>query len=216
MKLERITLPPSITGGAALTTTVVSVADAATNIFGDATFDSTKLTRDISAAYYAAEEYCERAFLTQTWKLTLDYFPKIDRVNPDGAIFLPRGKVQSIRTAQYIDENGDTQTLSDYTLDDTGDPGRLVPTSNGWPSTKSYTPNVVTITYDVGYGTTLPDDKNDIIDAVILALGDLYELRQDMSPAEVYKTGLYKHLLHHYKIYFDFYTHNVNALSNYA
>ncbi len=56
----------------------------------------------------AAERYVEsvkgRQFITATWRLDLPGFP--------ACIALPRPPAQSVSSIQYIDQNGDTQTLA--------------------------------------------------------------------------------------------------------
>lgn len=213
MKKERTVLPPAFSGGSALTSSFISVANAAKQVFGDATYDSDKLTRDISAVYYAGERYCERAIFSQTWKLYLDDFPTVgSRINPYGSIYLPMGKCIAVSEIAYTDEDGNGQTLTvgdDYTLDTGGDQyGVISPVSSGWPSVSDYVRNSVIVTFDVGYGTSLPDDKNDFLDACLLALGDLYEARQERTPIQLFNSGIYDQLIGKYKIYFDFDLYN--------
>lgn len=200
MRLERTTAPA---------TDFISVAEAAFNVAGDATFDATKLARDIKAAIKAAEEYCERAFINQVWTITLDKFPSVTKRNPFAAIYIPKGKLQSLASNQitYLDTDGVAQTLdkdTDFFVQNTGDTAMLVPSVDGWPSTYVSRPNVVTIVATVGYGTSLPDDMADIKDACLLKIGDLYEMRQINVPVKMYNTMSWEMLLNPYKIFFDF------------
>jgi uncharacterized phiE125 gp8 family phage protein len=200
MKTQRTIAPAS---------QIITVAEAAKQVFGDVTYDSVKLTRDIIASTKLAEDYCERSFLTQTWEMKLDDFPDVNRHNPKGAIHIPRGKVQSITSFGYYDLDGALITLAagtDYYLDDVGEVSRLVPTSalNGWPTVDEFLPNAVSIVWVSGYADTLPADKEDIVSACMVMIGDLYEFRQDHSTVQVYKTKIFETLLNDYKIYFDF------------
>ena len=186
----------------------VSVADAATQVFGDATYDSTKLTRDIAAARLRAEQYCGIGFINQTWTVTLDGFPSVTTKNPRGIIYLP-GKVQSLTSLRYEDSNGDTQTLiedTDFTLDNSGLQGRLLPVSgNSWPNTTDYELGTVTIVYVTGFGADLSGVQyQSIIDAILLDVGTLYEVRQTVGPNNLYHNSVYQMLLHPFRDYFDY------------
>lgn len=200
MKTERTVAPA---------TQIITVAEAAKQVFGDATYDNDKLTRDIIASTKLAEDYCERSFINQTWQMNLEDFPSVNRYNPKGAIHIPRGKVQSITSFKYYDIDGTEQTLeadTDYYLDSIGEVSRLVPTStlSGWPSVEDYRPNAITIVWVSGYGASLPADKEDIVSACMVKIGDLYELRQSHSAVQIYNTKIFESLLNDYKIYFDF------------
>lgn len=62
----------------------------------------------LSSLIKSAREYCEnlqgRAYITQTWELTLDEFP-------DGSIYLPKGELQSVNSFKFIDFKGAENTL---------------------------------------------------------------------------------------------------------
>jgi uncharacterized phiE125 gp8 family phage protein len=95
-----------------------------------------------------AEQYTERAFVTQTWELSLDAFPR------RGWIEIPKGTLQSVTSVTYTDENGAGQTLatSVYDVDTRRDPGRIMLAENeSWPTT-DYQPNAVVIKFVCGYG----------------------------------------------------------------
>lgn len=107
----------------------------------------------ISAAREAMEVWCKRAWITQTWKLTLDRFPTWE-------IAVPRPPLQSVTTIQYVDDNGTTQTLdaSAYLVALNRKPGRITPAYNTvWPVARNVT-EAVTVTYVAGYG----DDPSDV------------------------------------------------------
>lgn len=170
--------------------------------------DAAKITRDISAARRLAENFTERAFINQSWTLTLDRFPSKTLRNPKQTIFLPKGKTQSITSFTYQDSDDDTITLvsgTDYYLENIGDVARLIPVEY-WPETFDKL-GTVTIVYVAGYGTSLTSEYNDIIDSIILWATDLYETRQmqvEASGRANYKNEAFEMLLHPYKIYFDF------------
>lgn len=99
----------------------------------------------IAAARVRCEAIQRRAYLTQTWELTLDAFPC------DG-IVLPRPPLQSVTSITYTDSDGVVQTLDEalYQVDTDSEPGRVYPAYDTyWPSTRSV-PNAVRIRYVAG------------------------------------------------------------------
>lgn len=131
------------------------------------------LVAKLAAARGIVEEYTRRALITQTWELTLEAFPC------SGVIDLPRPPLIAVSSIQYVDENGDTQTLdtSLYTVDTST--GRIARTYGAsWPSTNPQQPAAVTVTYTAGYGGTGASVPAPICAAILLALGDLWERRE--------------------------------------
>ena len=62
---------------------------------------------------------------------------------------------------QYVDDAGDTQTLSTslYQVDTKSQPGRIIPAyGESWPTVRSDTLNAVTVNFVAGYG----DDPEDV------------------------------------------------------
>lgn len=123
----------------------------------------------------AAREHCEAItgarFIHQTWELALDAFP-------DGAIELPGYPLSSVTSVEYLDENGDPQAVDAglLVLDTFKRPG-WVTCSEDWPATQD-TINAVRVTYVVGFGAAADAVPSDIVNAILLAAGDLYENRQ--------------------------------------
>lgn len=132
----------------------------------------------IPAAVNWAETFMDRAILTQTWELTLDEFPPWE-------IKLPKGILQSVIQIQYIDQNGNTQTLTGPTTSPAGTDyqelttrdygGRVKPQANGsWPGTKSHTYDAVTIRMTVGYDqVNVPPE---IMQGILYRAADYYEI----------------------------------------
>lgn len=101
----------------------------------------------IIAAREWAEQQTHRRLITQTWDWKLDEFP-------DSPAELPIVPLQSL-SVLYVDENGSAQTMSasDYSVDASSEPGRIVVGSDGWPTLSDETlVNAVTIRMVVGYG----------------------------------------------------------------
>lgn len=123
-----------------------------------------------------AEIESGRAFVTQTWKLYLDGFPKA--LDP---LYLPFPPCQSVSSVQYYDGDGTLQTLSGsaYFSALKGDSPRLVPVDS-WPSTQSRRPQAVIVTFVCGYGAAA-DVPADIKAAVKLILGSRWANRGDST-----------------------------------
>jgi uncharacterized phiE125 gp8 family phage protein len=119
----------------------------------DDTTHTRHLERAIAAGLADAERHTRRAFITQTWRLSLRQFQP--------RIYLPRPPLQSITSIQYVDPNGTTQTLNpslyQVTLD--ASPAYVEPAfSKSWPEIRSETVEPVIITYVAGFG----DDAENI------------------------------------------------------
>ncbi len=164
----------------------------------------------ISDLMIAARETCEiasggRAFLTQTWQLTIDAFPDTlglvrryatQQFPPNsyslesflirglsdigGPIYLPRPPLQSVASLKYIDTNGVLQTLDPalYVVDTNGEPGRIVPAYNTfWPSTRPIA-NAVQINFIAGYGAAPASVPRRMMTAMKFLVAHWYEHRE--------------------------------------
>lgn len=167
MRLERTTAPAS----EPLTTT-----EAELQLSISTGYDTANVSSKIEAARNEVEEWTDRALINQTWKMTLDQFPEV--------IYLPKGKVQSITSFQYVDTAGATQTLvanTDYYMTSTGEEARLIPVSS-WPSVHSTRKETVIVTWVSGYGASASNVPAWAKESMKAYLTMLYELRQDLIP----------------------------------
>ena len=126
----------------------------------------------IAAARAGVETYLRRRLITQTMRLTLNGFA--------ARVVIPIAPVQSISAITYVDDAGTTQTLasSEYTLVSSGLPNFIVPAYlKTWPTTRAHY-DTVTIDIVVGYGAASSDVPPDIIQAMYLLLGHIYEARE--------------------------------------
>ena len=129
----------------------------------------------IPAARERAETYTGRAWITQTWTLTLDRFPA-------WTIPLPRPPLVSVTSITYVDGDGDTQTLSSSlyrvsTNTGGGAPGRITPAyGEVWPTIRNLT-DAVTIVYVAGYGaaSSVPRAAKQ---AILLTVGNWFANRE--------------------------------------
>lgn len=132
------------------------------------------ITLLIKAATSFAEAYTWRAFITQTRKLTTDYWPS------SGVIKVPKPPLQSVTAITYIDTNGDTQTWSsdEYDVDIKTEPGRVVPAYGYlYPSARSDI-SAIEMTYKAGYGDDPVDVPEDIRHAIKLLISHYYDIRE--------------------------------------
>lgn len=142
----------------------------------DTSADDTLVDGYLQSARQLAEEWTGRAFVTQTWTMTLDTFP-----DSGCLIHVPLGRLQSITSIQYVDTNGDTQTLatSKYRVSTNSIRGRISEAyGESWPLTQGVT-EAVTIVFVAGYGNAKTDVPMPIRQAVALITSLLYEHRGD-------------------------------------
>lgn len=159
----------------------------------------------IAHARETAEHQCRRAFITQSWLLTLDKFPApsletssanwygpawgvgpgpLTMVKPDGKtqfeITIPLPPLQTIDSIKYYDHAGVFQTLdpSLYLVDDVSEPARVTPSyGTTWPTAQNRA-NAVEVRFTAGY-----DDMGELLPQgirawMLLRIGDLYENRE--------------------------------------
>jgi uncharacterized phiE125 gp8 family phage protein len=154
----------------------LSVDEAKSHLRVDHTTDDTYIESLIKAATTIAERFQNRQYITQTWKVTMDYFP------PNGyAIQLPIAPVSSITSITYTDSAGNAQTwsASEYQTDTTGALTRILPAYGyDYPTTQVDKLAAVVVTFVVGYGATSASVPDNIKHAIRLILGDLYNHRE--------------------------------------
>ncbi len=122
----------------------------------DVTSEDEDISASIAAARRAVERETGRALITQTWEGRLDGFPG------GMEIPLPYPPLQSVSSVQYVDTDGNLQTLAttEYTVDTTGVSGRIfLQWGKSWPWTRAE-PNAVRIQFKAGYGpaAAVPED----------------------------------------------------------
>ena len=121
------------------------------------------------------EAYQNRAFITQTVKLTLDEFPKV--------FVVPSPPLQSVSSITYIDTEGSTQTWSSdsYSVDTWSEPGRIVPAhGESYPSIRGDI-NSVAVIYIAGYGDVASSVPERVKSAIKLLGHHLYENREAVT-----------------------------------
>jgi len=167
--------------------------------------DDLLITGLITAARQYAEKRTNRAFFTQTWMRTMDFFPLYGRVEGSRApsqrdtwpygmwywdrvtIDLPHNRVQSVTSITYNDGTGTLQMLptTAYSVDVTSTPARIAPAQGMfWPILNDYIPGSVQITYvcgSYGDGVSVNTCPMTIVQAMLLLIGHWYEHREGVT-----------------------------------
>lgn len=149
----------------------VSLSEAKAHLRVTSTNEDSLINSLITAARMWAEDFTQRALITQTWEYKLDAF--VDEIE------IPLPTLQSVTSIQYVDTAGATITLAntEYTVDTAAERGLVrLAYDKSWPSTRTQA-NAVTIRFIAGYGgaASVPGT---IKAACLLMLGELYERRE--------------------------------------
>ena len=156
--------------------TPVTLAEAKAHLRIEHSLEDPLITSLLEAATEWSEDYQQKAYITQTWTLTLDRFPA-------GEIAVFRPPLQSVTTIKYDDVDNVNQTLaaSTYVVDTSSDQGGRIALAfnQSWPDTYNEIGSVV-VTFVAGYGA--PEDVSQQIKAAIkLLLSHWYEHRESVS-----------------------------------
>lgn len=131
----------------------------------------------VKAATAHVETTLGVSLTARTYRLTLDAF--------SDAIELPRGPVQEVTAVQYVDADGETQTVAtaDYTVDLVSSSPWVVRNSDAsWPTTLNAV-NAVTVEYTAGF-ETVPEDIKAAILLTIQHWNDVSQL-EDATKAAI-------------------------------
>ena len=136
-----------------------------------ATEDDSLITSLVKAARRTAERYTRRAFITQTWEISLDDQPSV--------IELPFGQIQSITSVKILkeDETSIKERSTNYSFT-TGDMARVwLRTGYTWTTT-TRRHDVMRIRFVCGYGDASTDVPEDIMEATKQIFTYYYENRE--------------------------------------
>jgi uncharacterized phiE125 gp8 family phage protein len=165
-----------VTGPAALPITEAEVWDHLR--VGDDPPDQADILRKIKAAVSSLDGkdgYLGRCLIHQTWRLTLDRFPR------DG-IRLPLLPVVSV-VVTYTDTDDTEQTLTGYHLK-AGDVGVILPGDEGMPKLGP-TYDGVMVDFVAGYGTEPDAVPEPIRQAICRAVSESYDNRETWTDGRV-------------------------------
>lgn len=162
--------------------------------------DDALLLRLIAAATNHVETVTGHSIVRQKKRLYLDKF--------QDAVFLPKGPVKSIEQMQYIDGDGNTQTVtaSIYSYNDADRYLRLA-YGQTWPDARSEA-NAVWVDYWAGYfnnGDSPIDVTADIPEAlkhaVLMLVAEYLRNREALNEMQTYKNMAFEHLIAPYREY---------------
>jgi uncharacterized phiE125 gp8 family phage protein len=129
-------------------------------------------TAFIAGLIKSARKYCEnlqhRAYITQTWEMSISNFPVAcnDALNDSktsAVIEIPMGNLKTVDSVTYTDSANVAHTLTentDYIVSVRGILGRISPPYNGyWPTSELAPLDPVVIRFTCGYGlaVTVPE-----------------------------------------------------------
>lgn len=157
----------------------VTTADAKTYLNVSTSLHDTLIANLVSASRILYEQLTSTAVITQTITQVWEYTPC------DAEFELSVNPPSGTPTVYYRDTNGTYQTWSstNYTLETVGAFWRIVKKSTAsWPTTGEF-PARWKITYSAGYASAaaVPED---VISAILLMTGFLYENREDIPIGE--------------------------------
>jgi hypothetical protein len=178
----------------------VSAAELKLHLRLDTDDDNQYLDGLILAARAHVETITRRALIKQTWTLYLDGFPPYTTIGGQpflerqsglkfaqseygyDAIQIPNPILIGINSIKYTDPNGVVQTLAstEYTVDATSVPGRVVPVyGKTWPPFR-FVPNAVAIEFDAGWAdaASVPEP---VQQAVKMLAAHWYENREAVN-----------------------------------
>ena len=165
--------------------------------------DDTYVERLIAAARNNAEGYMGRTIIETEYEWKFNQFPSLD-----ASLVFPRDTVLSVQSIAYIDDNGDSQSFTDYSTSFADYKSIIVPSyGNEWPVVRGHL-NDITITFKAGYAAdSSPTDyranvPEAIKQAILLLVGHFYENREqvmtDVRPEQL-PMG-FQWLLHPYRV----------------
>lgn len=149
--------------------------------------EDTFISSAITAARKTAEQITWRQYELATLKLQLDEFPQVLELEP--------APVRSVESVQYIDTDGNTQTVaaSNYHVDTDSEPARIWPADAfTWPIPDDR-PNSVIVTFKAGYEVKFTvNDTTDTLTATDhwLSDDDVVRVRVSGNNSKALPTGL--------------------------
>jgi len=179
----------------------ITTAEAKAHLRVDFSDEDTYIDTLISTARKYCEQYCNRVFITQTWRQNEDCF-----MNP---IRLKVNPVVSLTSLKYYDTNETQQTLTDssanFQKDFNSDVAKIHEgLTNAFPSIGD-TINPIEIITVCGYGAA-SDVPEDIKHAIKLMVSHLYENREMVNVVigglamQIEMPNVVKNLLNPYRI----------------
>jgi uncharacterized phiE125 gp8 family phage protein len=150
---------------------LVTVADFKefANITLDA--DDLKIEVMLRGVVSHCEWWTNRTFIDDAWQWTM-------RAWPARVIEIPRAPLRFVESVQYVDIDGNTQSLTedtDFAVDTDANPGTIEPVyGETWPSVRGETAAAITIKYAAGFGLNAIDVPQELRSAVMMLGTEMY------------------------------------------
>lgn len=129
-----------------------------------------------------SEGWLGRAIGEQQWELRLDSFPCGHQYGE--RLYIPLPPLKSVDTVEYVDVDGQTQSISDFREFGVGSAigrGFILPEyDTNWPETRCE-PEAVRVTFTAGFASVPTQIKH----AIMLIVGAWYENREDATSANL-------------------------------
>lgn len=179
----------------AATTAALTLADAKRHLNVSSTADDTYIGDLVTAATDMLEARCNRCFVTQTRKLTMDSFNDSRYVHTDTrrsqarTIFPRRSPVKSVSSITYVATSGTTTTISssDYVVSTGDSPARITEGLGAtWPVTYGDANDVV-VTYVAGHSTVSTGVPGRVKQAIRMLVGHWYRNREAVLQGTISK-----------------------------
>ena len=190
------TVPLRLTLSTAPSTEPISTTEAKSHLRVDVSDDDTLIGTIVTSARRACEAHTNRALITQTWTMFMDFFPfgGADATLWEGVreapetilggqaryIEIPKSPLASITSIKTYDDDNAASTFasSNYFVDVATEPGRVALRSGqSWP-TPTRVINGVEVIFVAGYGTSGSKVPDDLLRGMYLLIGHLYENRE--------------------------------------
>jgi len=159
----------------------VPLARARAHLRVDSSDDDELITSYVHAATQYAEAFMGRALVDTTYDMVLDAFPK------GRALVLRRPPLIEFDGVYVLDADDAETALDGVTVDLAG--GRIIAPSGGWPRGTSeagirvrYRAGYVSYDADASPPATVGEVPPDIVGAILLYVGSLYQHREDQTP----------------------------------
>lgn len=165
----------------------------------DSSAEDTYLDTLIATARGAAELFTGRAFINQTWELSMDIEPGLP------VLRLPFPPLSSVTSFKWYDED-DVETtfaVTNYRVDTSDHQGGRIALreSHTWPTNLRYT-NGIVIRFVAGYGSAAASVPEPLRHAVKLLAAHWYENREPVNVGNIVTDipFMVQHLLWPYKV----------------
>lgn len=156
----------------------VSLAAAKSYLRVDASDDDVLIASLIKAAREKGEELSRRAFITQTWEMTVDSWPS----NRMLTLFRPR--LQSVTYVKYTDRLSVESAWADFRVNIKSEPGTII--FDSLPGGSLQENGGITVRFVAGYGSADTNVPEQIKQMVLALVAYWYENRESQNvPADI-------------------------------